>query len=484
MSNLKEKTAKGLGWGFVDNFLGTGVSALISIILARLLSPSDFGMVGMIAIFISVASSIMDSGFSGALIRKQNAGDADFNTVFYTNMVLGVILYIVLFFTAPAISSFYGIPLLRDIVRLMAISVIIVSFTQVQRAIFIRKIDFKTQTIISLSASLLSGVAGIWMALKGCGVWSLVVQQLSRLAIVSILLWCFSSWKPSFRFSVSSFKEMFSFGSKLMVSSLISVVWNEVYSLIIGKFYNPSLVGQYNRSEKFKTMVTTNIGQVVQRVSYPVMSNILDEKERQVRVYRKVIKTTVLITFTLGFGLMACADSMILSLIGDKWFPAIEFLRILLLSGIFLPLLYSSVNVFNVNGKSNLTLLLEVIKTILAVIPVLLGIYFSINALLWSLVGVSVVSYFIHAFFVAKVMNYSLRHQIADVLPYLGLSVLMGVFVYFTGWILGDMIVYLKLCIQLLAGLLFTIFNYEIIFKSEEYGELKREFFRIIRLKN
>lgn len=481
MSSLKEKTAKGLSWGFVDNLLGTGVTAVVSIILARLLSTAEFGLVGMIAIFISVASSLMDSGFSGALIRKQDAKDADFNTVFYTNLVLSLILYVILFFGAKWIAAFYNIAELTNLVRVMGLSVIVMAFTQVQKVIFIRKIDFKTQTFISLAASLISGVAGIWMAVKGCGVWSLVVQQLSRLIIVSILLWVFSSWKPSLSFSFSSFKEMFSFGSKLLVSSLISVIWTEIYSLVIGKCYSPSLVGQYTRAEKFKSMVTTNIAQVVQRVSYPVMSNIQNEKERQVRVYRKVVKTTVLLTFTLGFGLMACADSMIVTLIGEKWLPAAGFLRILIISGVFLPLLYSSVNIFNANGKSNITLSLEIVKTVMAVVPVVLGIYYSIDALLWGMAAVSVISYLIHIWCVSRVIDYSVKRQILDILPSLLLSLLMAACVYGIGCLFTN--VYLKLAVQLITGFLVVLLCYEVIYKSEEYEDLKGEILKVLRIK-
>ena len=287
MSTLKEKTAKGLGWGFVDNFVGTGITAVVSIILARILSPEEFGLVGMIAIFISLGSSLMDSGFSGALIRKKEATESDLSTVFYTNLVLSLIIYLILYFSAPSISRFLENESLVVLLRVLALSVVIMSFTQVQKVNFIRKIDFRTQAIISLAASLVSGVASIWMALAGCGVWSLVVQQLSKQAIVSLLLWFFSTWRPSITFSFSSFREMFGFGSRLLACSLISVIWSEIYSLVIGKMYNPIAVGYFTRAEKFKTLVTSNIGQVVQRVGYPVMSSIRDDAQRQVRVYRQ-----------------------------------------------------------------------------------------------------------------------------------------------------------------------------------------------------
>ena len=294
MSTLKEKTAKGLGWGFIDNFLGAGMTAIISILLARVVSPQEFGLIGMIAIFTALGNTLMDSGFSGALIRKQNVDDKDLSTVFYTNLFIGAAIYALLYITAPLIAVYLNEEILVKLVRVMGLSVIILSFTQVQKVNFIRKIDFRTQAIISFTASVTSGIISIWMALEGWGVWSLAAQQLSKQGMTSILLWVFSEWKPSLVFSLGSFKEMFSFGSKLLACSLISVVWNEIYSFAIGKLYNPLSVGYFSRAEKFKSMVTSNIGQVVQRVGYPVMSTIQDDPGRQVRVYRKIVRLTII----------------------------------------------------------------------------------------------------------------------------------------------------------------------------------------------
>ena len=481
MSTLKEKTAKGLGWGFIDNFVGTGITAVVSIILARILSPEEFGLVGMIAIFIALGNSLMDSGFSGALIRKENVTDKDLSTVFYTNLILSIIIYAILFVSAPFIAEFLNTPILVKLVRILSLSVLIMSFTQVQKVNFIRKIDFRTQAIISLAASLVSGIASIWMALDDYGVWSLVVQQLSKQAVVSLLLWIFSTWKPSAVFSWSSFKEMFNFGSKLLACSIISVIWNEIYSLVIGKMYNPVSVGYFTRAEKFKGLVTSNIGQVVQRVGYPVMSSIQSDPQRQVRVYRKVVRLTMLITSTLVMGLIGCADAMIEVLIGAKWLPAAEYLRILGLSGIFLPLILSSVNVFNANGKSDKTLLLEIIKTALAVIPVTLGIVCNIKFLLWGMVGISLLSYLIHAAFVAKEINYTVWRQVKDILPFFIISSVMSILVHFIGEL--EMKALYLLALQIAAGFAITLAAYEIFYKSEEYTDIKNEMMRVLRLK-
>ena len=482
MSTLKEKTAKGLGWGFVDNLLGAGFTAVVSIILARILSPEEFGLVGMITIFIVLGTNLMDSGFTNALIRKEEVTDKDLSTVFYTNLAIGLAIYSILYFTAPLIASFLEEGILVELLRVLGLSVVILSFGQVQRVTFIRKIDFRTQAIISMAASVVSGVCSIWMALEGCGVWSLVAQQLSKQATVALLLWVFSTWKPSLIFSVKSFREMFAFGSKLLACSIISVIWNEIYSFVIGKLYSPVSVGYFSRAEKFKSMVTINIGQVVQRVGYPVMSTIQNDPERQVRVYRKIVRLTILITSTLVMGLLGCADAMIEVLIGAKWLPAGDYLRILGLSGIFIPLLLGSVNVFNANGKSEITLKLEIIKTLLAVIPVTLGIIYNIEMLLWGMVGITVASYLIHAGYVSREIPYTVWMQVKDIMPYLVISGVMGLAVNYIGELL-EAPALVVLIVQVATGFAITVFSYEIVYKSEEYKDVRNEALKMLQIR-
>lgn len=471
MSDLKDKTAKGIGWGFADNMANIGLMAIVNIILARILSPEEFGIMAMTALFITLATSLVDSGFYGALTRKKEVNDTDFNTVFFLNLSLSVVLYAILFLIAPAISRFFDVPMLVPIIRILGLSLFITAFSIVQKVKLVRKIDFKTQTIISCFSSVISGGVSITMALCGYGVWSLVALQLIRLFVTTTLLWIFSKWRPSLQFSAKSFKEMFSFGGRLVIVAIISVIWNEIYSLIIGKIYNSAILGQYSRAEKFKSMVSSNVGIVMQRVSYPVLSTIQDEKERQVRVYRKVNKTTMLITFTCVFGLAAIAPSLVELLIGDKWLPSVPYLQILCASGIFIPLLYNSVNIINADGRSDITLWLEISKTIIAVGPVLLGIYTSIEWMLWGFVGSYLLSYLLHAFCVNKVIHYSVGRQILDILPSFLIAIIMMVIVWLVG--LLSIPYWLLLPLQLLVGVLIILLIYEKLYKSEEYFEVK-----------
>ena len=254
MTDLKQKTISGLSWSFIDNFSKLGITFIVGIILARLLEPREFGLVGMTTIFIAISQSIIDSGFTQALIRKQNCTQKDYSTVFYFNLVNGIVFYLVLFFAAGLISHFFNEPKLALIIQVLALSLIINSLAIVQRARLTKEINFKLQTKISIIATTLSGIIGIWMAYTGYGVWSLVIKSLAGFAFTSILLWSWNKWIPHLVFSKDSFKEMFSFGSKLLVSGLIDTTYRNIYLLIIGKYFSATELGYYTRADQFKNL--------------------------------------------------------------------------------------------------------------------------------------------------------------------------------------------------------------------------------------
>jgi O-antigen/teichoic acid export membrane protein len=361
----------------------------------------------------------------------------------------------------------------------LGISLIINAFGIVQRVILVRRIDFKTQALISLTSSLTAGITAVLMAFAGFGVWSLVVLQISKLAVNSLLLWIFSKWHPGLSFSSASFKEMFSFGSKLLVTSIVSTLWSEMYSIIIGKMYSSSILGQYSRADKVKGMVTSNVSMVMQKVSYPVLSSIQDENQRQVNVYRKVLKTTVLISFTAVMGLWAVARPFTLTIFGEQWLPSVDYLRILCFSGLFLPMMICSANVINADGRSDITLVLELVKTVLGLIPVLFGIFFSVEALLWSMVGVSVLIYAVHAYCVSKVIPYSVVSQLKDILPIFIVSALMAFIVNLMNGL--DMHFVLLLALQVVSGFVIIVIIYEFVYKSEEYRDIRNELIKQFR---
>lgn len=476
--SLRDKTAKGISWGFIDNILSSGITAAATIVLARLLTDRDFGIIGMTSIFITLSTSLVDSGFHGALVRKKEATEADKNTVFYFNLVLSLLLYSVLFAAAPHIASFFGVEILAKVIRILGFSLIINALSIVHKVILVRKMDFRTQAVISTVSSVVSGVLAIVAAAAGYGLWSLVAMQLSKLFVYMFMLWFFTKWRPALLFSVSSFREMFSFGGRLLVTSIISTLWNEMYSFIIGKIYSASMLGQFSRADKVKNMVTSNVSMVMQRVSYPVLASIQDESERQKQVYRKILKTTMLISFTAVFGIWAVAEPFTVTVFGSQWLPSVEYLRILCLSGIFLPLMICSANVINADGRSDLTLVLEIIKTLMAVIPVVFGIFFSIEALLWSMVGVYAILYVIHGLFVSKILGYGLFEQIKDIFPSFVVAVVMAFTVNLFNY--AEMQYWLRLLLQVFTGCVTVVVIYEFIYRNEEYADIRNELLKNI----
>ena len=480
MSSLKDKTVHGVSWSLVDNVASSGISFSVGIVLARILSPAEFGILGMITVFIAVSNSIVESGFSSALIRKTDASDIDYNTVFYFNLLLGIVLYVILFLCAPAISTFFNEPVLIPVTRVMGTVLIINAFSIIQRTLLEKKVDFKTQAKISLIASVVSGMIGIGMAVKGFGVWSLVGQQVSKQLLNSIFLWTYNSWRPERIFSGKSFKELFGFGSRLMISGLINTIYKNLYYVIIGKFYSAPQLGQFTRAELFSTIISGNMTNVVQRVSYPVLSSIQDEAERLKQAYRNVIKTSMLVSFALMMGLAAVAKPLILVLIGEKWLPAVVFMQIICFGEMLYPLHAINLNMLQVKGRSDLFLRLEVIKKFFTILPIGLGIFYGIEFMLWGSVIVSFIAFYLNSYYSVQLVNYSTWTQIKDILP----AFLVSLVVAATMWsvTLLNFPVVITLVVQCATGLVLGVIFYEII-KLPEYMELKEIAFSIIRRK-
>lgn len=476
--SLKSKTVKGIGWSFADNISGSGISFLVGLVLARLLTPNEYGLIGIITIFIAVFNSIVDSGFSNALIRKKNAGNIDYNTVFTFNLLLSIALFAVLYVCAPRISRFFYQPELVSLIRVMSIIIVINAFAIIQRTILVRKVDFKTQTKVSFIASMTSGVIGIGMAIGECGVWSLVGQQISRQLLNTLFLWVFNTWRPVLQFSIKSFRELFSFGWKLLVSSLIDTVWKEIYQVVIGKYYTTESLGQYTRAKQFCDIFSSNLTSVVQRVSYPVLSTIQGERERLKQAYKRVIKTTMLITFVCMLGLAAMAKSIILVLIGEQWLPAVAYLQIICFSAMFYPLHAINLNMLQVNGRSDLFLKLEVVKKVIAVGPLLLGIFVHVIWMLWGSVLVGFVSYYLNSYYSGRDLNYGIREQIKNIAPSFFIAGLMAIVVYALSFV--PVSVFILLPVQLLVGTSVVVVVGEIS-KIEEYIEVKQIALSVIR---
>jgi len=459
--SLKQKTVSGLLWSFIDQFANQGITFIAGIVLARLLSPREFGLIGMITVFIAVSESFINSGFSSALIRKKDCTNVDFSTVFYFNLAIGILLFVILFFSAPAIAHFFKEPQLKSIVQVLGIVLIIDSLTLIQRTILTKRIDFKLQARISIIASLGSGFVAIIMALNGFEVWSLVAQRLLRQGLNSFFLWLWNSWKPLLVFSKLSFKELFGFGSKLLFRGLIDTLYRNIYYLVIGKYFSAQELGYYTRADDFKRIPSQNLNGIINRVSYPVLASIQDDKPRLKDNYQKLIRSTMFITFVLMLGMAAVADNMIISLISEKWKPSIIYLQMLCFVGMMYPLQALNLNMLQVSGRSDLFLKLEIVKKLLAIPIIIIGVIWGIKFMIVGMMVNTLMSYYLNSYWSGRFIGYSIKQQVADILPSFGLALLMAVGIYLLGLILPFSSLSL-LIIQIFVGTGFVLLFCEV----------------------
>lgn len=469
--SLKNKAVRGAKWSFIDNIASSGVTFLVGLVLANLLTPTEYGIMAIIAIFIAISTSIVDSGFSNALIRKVRIERVDYNTVFFFNLAVSIALYFVLYAAAPSISIFFKEPILTDVLRVIGWVLVINALGIIPRTILVKRIDFKTQTKVSIISSVASGVVGIGMAMTGWGVWSLVWQQLSRQMLNTLFLWVFCRWIPVWEFSMKSFKELFNFGYKLLFSGLLDTIYKEIYYVVIGRFYSAADLGQYTRAQQFNIIFSSNLTTVVQRVSYPALSSIQEEPERLREAYRRVIKLTMLVTFACMLGLAAVAKPLILILIGEKWLPAVSYLQIICFSGMLYPLHAINLNILQVKGRSDLFLKLEIIKKIIAVGPIVIGIFCGIKYMLCYSVLNSFVAYFLNSYYSADLINYPTKEQLKDIFPTFAISLIVAAFMW--SFSLLNISAYIQLVVQIVIGLVLAFAFYEKL-QVSEYLEAKQ----------
>jgi O-antigen/teichoic acid export membrane protein len=475
---LKQITITGLLWSFIDSFASLGISFIVGIFLARILSPKEFGLIGMLAIFIAISQSFIDSGFSQALIRKQNCTQEDYSTVFYFNIVVGALFYVLLFLFSKSIGIFFHEPILKELLRVLGLGLIVNSFTIIQSALLSKRIDFKLQAKISVTSSVVSGIISIYMALTGWGVWSLVALTLVRNTINSFLLWFLSKWYPLWCFSLKSFKELFSFGSRLLLSGLLETLYKNVYYLVIGKYFTAAELGYYTRADQFQALPSVNLQRIIGRVSYPVLLTIQDDIPRLREAYKKIIRSTMFIAFVLMLGMAAIARPMILTLIGEKWEPSIIYLQMLCLIGMLYPLHALNLNMLNVQGRSDLFLRLEIIKKIIAIPTIVIGIFFGIKSMIMGIFVMSLFAYYLNSYYSGKLIGYPIIEQIKDILPSFIISFFMAAVVYSESLFLSISPLPLLL-FQLMTGTL-LIFGICEVLSFKDYMYIKK----IVKEKN
>ncbi|MCK3685174.1 lipopolysaccharide biosynthesis protein [Maribellus sp. YY47] len=476
--SLKQKTINGLFWSFIDSFANQGVQFVVGIILARILSPIEFGLIGMLTIFIAISQSFVDSGFSNALIRKKNCTQEDYSTVFYFNLLVGLLFYLILFFSANSISNFFNEPQLSLLLKVLGIGVVLNAIGIIQRTILTKEINFKLQTRVSVVASVGSGTIAITMAMLDYGVWSLVALTLARFGLNSFFLWIWAKWKPLRIFSKKSFNDLFTFGSKLLISGLIDTIYRNVYYLIIGKYFSAKELGFYTRADQFKAFPSQNLNSIISRVSYPVLASIQDDKEKLKHAYRKIIRTTMFATFSLMLGMVAVAKPIIITLIGEKWLPAVIYLQMLCFEGMFYPLHALNLNMLQVQGRSDLFLRLEIIKKILAIPTIVIGIFWGIKMMIGGMIVNSFIAYYLNSYWSGKMIGYSFSQQVKDIFPSLLLALLMAATLFIIGNFL-ELSPISELIIQVLSGIVF-IFAIGEISRFKDYIYLKSLIFEKI----
>lgn len=426
MTSLKEKAVKGVFWSSIDRFSSQGIQFIFSILIARMLLPSDYGVIAMLGIFLAVSQSFIDSGFGTALVQKIDRTETDFSTVFYFNVLVACFFYGLLWIISPYIAAFYDIPLLESVTKAVALTLIFNALGGIQNAKLTIAIDFKTRAKISLMCTISTGIIGLIMAYKGYGVWALVTQNIANSVLNATLLWLFVRWIPQRTFSMQSFRQLFGFGSKLLASGLLDTIYNNIYPLVIGKFFSASTLGVYSRASSLAQYPSSNLTSVLQSVTFPVLSSIQNDEERLGNAYRRLLRMSVFIIFPLMIGLSAVADPFIRLVLTDKWEGAIYLLQIVCFSMMWYPVHAINLNLLQVKGRSDYFLKLEIIKKIIGVSMLCITVPIGIVAMCYGSICTSIICLGVNTHYTWKLIGYGFKRQMREMLPTLLHALVMG----------------------------------------------------------
>ena len=458
--DLKQKAFSGILWSSVQKFGTMGISFVSNIVLARLLTPEDYGCIGMLMIFILVANTFIDGGFGSALIQKKEPTQEDYSTIFYWNLFLSIVLYVLLFFAAPLIACFYHLPLLSSVLRVQGLVLILNSLSIIQQNRLRKQLLFKKLSVVSIVSALLSLGITIYLAYVGWGVWALVAQQLLMSGFNAVLYWIVGKWKPSFVFSKQSFKELFGFGGYILSSNLINTLCNNVQGLLIGKFFSSVIMGLYAQARKLEEVASTSFSSVVDQVSYPVLSTVQNDKQMLISVLRKLIMSLAYVCFPMMILLILIGDSLIVLLYSTKWIGCVPYFRILCVAGMAICLQGVNYNAVAAIGKSRELFKWTIIKRVVGLCLIVLGFWaFKIEGLLWGMVVGSYIIYLMNGYLVSKYVGYRLSTQFRDLAPIILIALLSAFIVFFLDYIE----------IYWLFKMLLTIFVYVFVYLLLSY---------------
>ncbi len=480
MSN-NTKTLTNLIWRFLERCGSQGITFIVSIILARLLDPEVYGTIALVTVFTAIMQVFVDSGLGNALIQKKDADDTDFSTVFYFNIVICTLLYAVMFFAAIPIAMFYENMELVPIIRVLSITLIISGVRNVQQAYVSKNLIFKKFFFSTIGGTIGSAVVGIAMAYLGYGVWALVGQQIFNMLVGTVILWITVKWRPKLAFSFSRLRSLFSYGWKLLVSSLIDTVYNDARQLIIGKVYSTEDLAFYSKAEQFPKLIVSNINSSIDSVLLPTLAQEQDNKERVKAMTRRAIRTSTYIMAPMMIGLAVCAEPLIKLILTEKWLGCVLFMQIFCIIYMFFPINTANLNAIKAMGRSDLFLKLEIAKKAVGLSVLLVTMWISVEAMAYSMLFTTLTSMIINSYPNKKLLGYSFLEQMKDILPNILLALLMGVPVFFIQYI--DLPVIVILMLQVLAGAVIYI-GASAIFKYESFGYIVGMIKNILKRKN
>ena len=463
MGTVKEDTLHGAKWGMIERFSVQGIQFVLSLIMARLLSPSDYGTIGMLAIFYAISQTFIDSGFGNALIRKNNCIEEDFSTVFYVNVGIAITCYCILFALAPWVAEFFGVQILCPILRVQSINLVLNSLMGVQVAQLTRNIDFKALAKRAMLATLVSGVFGVLLAYLGCGVWALVYQSILSTVINFAFIWLYCRWYPQKRFSMKSFKELFGYGSKLLASGLLNTIYTNLTTLIVGKFYSSNDLGFYSRGTQLARFPCDNINGVLRKVTFPILAKIQNDDKHLINIYRKYICFSSLVIFFVCTLLAAIAEPLVRFLLTEKWEGAIIYLQIICFAIMFDHVCSINLSLLQVKGRSDLFLRLEIIKKTISISILFASIPFGVIGICISKIIYTQIAVFINTYYTGKLFNLDYITQMKDFLPFLAYSILSCLPAYYLTFL------NLPHVISILAGCTSASFLYWLILRKNNY---------------
>ncbi|MCW2119886.1 O-antigen/teichoic acid export membrane protein [Flavobacterium sp. 7A] len=473
---MQSKAVKGVMWSAIDKFAVQFGQFSVSILLARILLPEDFGLIGMLAVFIAISQTFIESGLGTGLIQRQERTKVDFSTLFVFNLVVSTLIYSVLFFSAPYIASFFKQPQLVALLRVLSLNLFIIAFSIVQRTQLTIILDFKSIAKSNVVGVIFGGISGVVAAMNGYGVWSLVYQILVGSFASCIVLWFLSNWKPSFVFSKKSFQSLFNFGSKLLIAGLYAQLLNNVYNIFLGKFYPTSTLGYYTRAKNFADISSGTISSILQQVTFPLLASVQNDKEKVVFVYSKMIRLSAFVIIPMMTLIALLSKPIVLVLLTDKWISLIPLLQWMVFARIFLPMSVINLSLLNAIGRSDLFLKVDLSKFPLTVIALIITLPLGVKAMIIGHVITSALSFIINAYLPGKFYGYGPLHQLKDMMPIFGITIIMAGFVFITTYIVEGFL------LQLLLGILVGLVSYLSICKLFKLRELSESWELLSRL--